>query len=100
AVEPSGRLPVDPAHLVPRGVLAEAPKVRPLSQLSGRNLSEPGAGAPRLELRAPEVFHRRRDDEPRVRRRTASSAPRASGSRDRTRTGPMRKSPFTGDRTV
>src|SRR6059036_3218842 len=32
--------------------------------------------------------------------RTASSAPRASGSRDRTRTGPMRKSPFTGDRTV
>src|SRR5256712_832490 len=32
--------------------------------------------------------------------RTASSAPRASGSRDRTRTGPIRKSPFTGDRTV
>src|SRR2546427_3014934 len=32
--------------------------------------------------------------------RTASSAPRASGSRDRTRTGPIRKSPFTRDRTV
>src|SRR5881409_475587 len=32
--------------------------------------------------------------------RTASSAPRASGSRDRTRTGPIRKSPFTRGRTV
>src|SRR5206468_4275427 len=52
AVEPSGRLPVDPANLIARGVLSDAPKVRPLSQLSGRNLSEPGAGAPRLELRA------------------------------------------------
>src|SRR2546428_6177477 len=31
--------------------------------------------------------------------RTASSAPRASGSRDRTRTRPMRESPFTGDPT-
>src|SRR5207249_3100976 len=68
AVEPSGRLPVDPANLIARGILADAPKVRPFSQQSGRNLSEPGAGAPRLELRAPEVFHRRRDDETRVRR--------------------------------
>src|SRR5207247_2170564 len=30
---------------------------------------------------------------------TASSAPRASGSRERTRTGPRWKSPFTADRT-
>src|SRR2546426_866604 len=33
-------------------------------------------------------------------RTTASSAPRASGSRDRTRTGPIRKSPFTAERSV
>src|SRR5213594_2879940 len=32
--------------------------------------------------------------------RVASSAPRASGSRDRARTGPIRKSPFTGERAV
>src|SRR5207245_8874518 len=67
-VEPGRCLPVDPANLVSRGVLTDAPEVRPLAQLPGRDLSEPRARAPRLELRPTEVFHRRRDDAPRIRR--------------------------------
>src|SRR3989449_1555620 len=44
---PSGRLPVDPANLVPPRGFPGGPEVRPPSPLSGRNPSEPVAGAPR-----------------------------------------------------
>src|SRR5207245_1471730 len=79
-VEPGRCLPVDPANLVSRGILTDAPEVRPLAQLPGRDLSEPRARAPRLELRPTEVFHRRRDDETRVRRKDGIRGP---GARER-----------------
>src|SRR2546430_16936225 len=56
------------ANLIARGILADAPKVRPFSQQSGRNLSEPGAGAPRVGVRSAGGFHWRRGDGPRRRR--------------------------------
>src|SRR5207249_5794876 len=62
-VEPSGRLPVDPAHLVARRVLPNAPEVRPGADLPRGDLPVPRTRAARLELGPPEVFHRRRDDE-------------------------------------
>ena len=62
-VEPSGRLPVDPAHLVARRVLPNAPEVRAGADLPRGDLPIPRTRAARLELGPPEVFHRRRDDE-------------------------------------
>src|SRR5438132_1324274 len=60
----SGRgFPVDSAHLVARGILADAPEFRSRADLPRGDLSEPRSCAARLELRSPEVFHRGRDDE-------------------------------------
>src|SRR5207249_316600 len=56
-------LPVDPPHLVPRDVLADAPEVGPCADSAGGDLPEPRPGPPRLEGRASQVLHRGRDDE-------------------------------------
>src|SRR3972149_3781532 len=43
-VEPRARLPVDPPRLVPRGVLPQAPELRPGTDRAGRDLPDPEAG--------------------------------------------------------
>src|SRR5439155_5014371 len=63
ALESRGRLPVDPPHLVARDVFADAPEVGPRADPAGGDLPEPRSGPPRLERRAAQVLHRRRDDE-------------------------------------
>src|SRR5207253_4077748 len=62
-LEPRGSLPVDPPHLVPRDVFADAPEVGPRADPAGGDLPEPRPGPPRLERRAAQVLHRGRDDE-------------------------------------
>src|SRR5205807_4757741 len=62
-LEARGSLPVNPPHLVPRDVFADAPEVGPRADPAGGDLPEPRSGPPRLEGRAPEVLQRGRDDE-------------------------------------